>query len=88
MIYNFFYWTGKLGMFIGFHNAVVGHWKLITFLEFLAVASVGVDTIVRYDKFPHREKRMRLFISALLFVLFMTQLIFGVIEMYMRGGVQ
>lgn len=57
------------------------------FFEFLAVASAGVDLIVRYDVFLPKERRLRLIITATFCVFFLLKLIFGVIELYMRGGV-
>lgn len=87
-IYNLLYWISKsTTLFAGFHAEVVGHWKLITFLEFLALASLLVDLTVRWDGFKHTEKRVRFGITALMAVLFMLKLIFGVMELYMRGGV-
>lgn len=87
-IYNLLYWASKTSTFFqGFHKEVIGHWKLITFLEFLALASILVDMIVRWDTFAHTEKRVRFAITAALCILFMLKLVMGVIELYMRGGV-
>lgn len=87
-LYNFFYWISKAtSLFQTFHEEVIGHWKLFTFLEFLALASILVDLIVRWDSFKHLEKRVRFGITALMAALFMLKLIFGVMELYMRGGV-
>ena len=89
LIYNILYWSAKfLGVMPGFYAGVLSHWKLIMFLEFLAVASAGVDVIVRWDKFGFSERRLRLAITTLFFVSFMTRLLFGIIEMYMRGHVE
>lgn len=87
-VYNLLYWGSKItGMIPAFHDAVMGHWKLITFLEFLAVASVAADIIIRYDTFQESIRKNRLFVTAGFGVLWMLKLIFGVIELYMRGSV-
>ncbi len=84
--YNLLYWSGKFwGFPVGFYQEIVKHWKLITFLEFLAVASVAVDIIVQFDRFTKKEARFRMIISALLGALFVLRFILGVMEMYMRG---
>lgn len=86
LVYNLLYWSGKFLAFPqGFYQEVVAHWKLITFLEFLAVASVAVDIIVQFDRFSNKEARLRMIFSALLGALFVLRFILGVMEMYMRG---
>ena len=86
LVYNLLYWSGKfLGFPLAFYQEVVQHWKLITFLEFLAVASIAVDIIVQFDRFSKKEARLRMIFSAVLGALFVLRLILGVLEMYMRG---
>lgn len=87
-VYNVLYWVSKLTSSLAtFHTSVSSHWKLITFLEFLAVASVAADIIIRYDTFPESIRKNRLIITAAVGILWMLKLIFGVIELYMRGSV-
>lgn len=86
LVYNLLYWSGKFLSFpFGFYQEIVKHWKLITFLEFLAVASVAVDIIVQFDRFTKKEARLRMIFSAFLGALFVLRFLLGVIEMYMRG---
>jgi hypothetical protein len=88
IVYNALYWSGKfLGFPQAFYLEVGKHWKLITFLEFLAVASVVVDIVVQFDRFPLKQARMRMVLSALLGVLLGLRFLLGVIELYMRGEV-
>lgn len=88
LFYNLLYWSGKFfGFPLAFYQEVVKHWKLITFLEFLAVASVAVDIIVQFDRFPKKEARLRIIFSALLGALLVLRFLLGVMEMYMRGQV-
>jgi len=88
IMYNLLYWSGKfLGFPEMFYLEVVKHWKLITFLEFLAIASVLVDVIVQFDRFPLKQARIRMILSALLGVLLGLRILLGVIELYMRGEV-
>lgn len=86
--YNLLYWSGKFLHFPdGFYAEVGKHWKLITFLEFLAVASLAVDIIVQFDRFPKRESQLRIVVSAVLGALLVLRLILGVMDLYMRGEV-
>lgn len=87
-VYNVLYWMSKgMGFIPGFHEAIITHWKLITFLEFLAVASVAADIIIRYDTFPEKIRKQRLIATAGVGFLWLLKVIFGVIELYMRGKV-
>lgn len=86
IVYNVLYWSGKFLHFPDFlYTEVVKHWKLITFFEFLAVASLAVDIIVQFDRFPRREAKVRMAVSAVLGALLVLRFILGVMEMYMRG---
>jgi hypothetical protein len=88
LIYNALYWSGKfLGFPEAFYLEVSKHWKLITFLEFLAVASVAIDIIVQFDRFTIRQARIRMILSAVLGLLLGLRILIGVIELYMRGEV-
>jgi hypothetical protein len=88
IVYNVLYWSGKfLGFPAAFYLEVAKHWKLITFLEFLAVASVAIDIIVQFDRFPIKQARMRIILSAVLGALLALRILLGVIELYMRGEV-
>ena len=88
VLYNLLYWSGKfLGLPEMFYLEVAKHWKLITLLEFLAVASVVVDIIVQFDRFPLKQARMRMILSAILGVLLGLRILLGVIELYMRGEI-
>jgi hypothetical protein len=87
-LYNLLYWSGKfLGFPESFYLEVAKHWKLITLLEFLAVASVVVDIIVQFDRFPVKQSRIRMILSAILGILMGLRILLGVIELYMRGEV-
>ena len=89
VIYNILYWGSKFKWFLEpFYLAITKHWKLIMFFEFLAVASVAVDVIIRFDTFPKESRKQRLIFTALIGFLFMLRFLFGVIELYMRGEVR
>jgi hypothetical protein len=88
VVYNLLYWSGKFLDFPhAFYLEVAKHWKLITFLEFLAVASVAIDIIVQFDRFNKKEARIRMVVSALLGGLLGLRILFGIMELYMRGEV-
>lgn len=87
-LYNGLYWSSKfLGFLTVFQTEIVKHWKLITFLEFLAIGSIAVDSIIQFDRFDKREARFRIVGAALLGGLLLLRVLFGVMELYMRGEV-
>ncbi|MFM7812978.1 MAG: hypothetical protein ACKO66_00515 [Flavobacteriales bacterium] len=86
--YNVAYWLGKfMNQFPVFYTAILKHWKLITFLEFLVVASLAVDTVAAYDRFSKTERNTRFAFMVLLGIGFMARFIFGAMELYLRGDV-
>jgi hypothetical protein len=92
-VYNVVYWVGKF--FPKFIPAVtevrttlVEHWGLMMFLELLAVISLFVDIVVRWDEFPKRERNLRLLMTGFFVCAFMARFGFGVMDMYMIGDVQ
>ncbi len=88
-VYNLLYWPAKFfGVFQGFYLAVKDTWFLFILLELLAVTSVFVDTIVRWDKFTHNEKRLRIALTALFSIAFVLRFIIGYMEALMTGAVK
>ncbi len=88
ILYNALYWPGKfLHWPEAFYPEVAKHWKLVTFLEFLAIASLAVDIIVQFDRFPRREAQLRVVTTAVLGALLVLRFILGVMDLYMRGEV-
>ena len=88
-VYNLLYWPGKfLGIFQGFYHEIKETWYLFIFLELLAIESIFVDLIVRWDSFGHNEKRLRLFLTSLFFIAFITRFGFGFMEDYLTGDVK
>lgn len=63
------------------------HWALFMFLNFLAVASLTVDHIVKYDSIK-KPKRNFLSVSVVtLLVAFFTQIVWGILEIYITGEI-
>lgn len=88
-IYNILYWPGKfLGMFQGFYTEIKSTWYLFIFLELLGIISIFVDLIVRWDSFGHNEKRLRLILTSLFFIAFVTRFGFGFMEDYLTGEIR
>lgn len=88
-LYNIIFWISRVKYAVPeFYIAIAKHWKLIMFLEFLAVASIAVDIIVRFDSIEKKYRKIRFFIAALIGILFMAKLILGIIELYMRGEIK
>jgi hypothetical protein len=88
-LYNILYWGAKFfGFFQTFYASIKEFWWLFLLFELLAVASVFVDTIVRWDKFTHYEKRVRLFLTSLFSIAFVLHFIIGYMEALMTGEVK
>jgi len=85
-IYNLVYWLAPLVKPFGaFRNAIQTQWGLMSFLEFLAVASLIVDITVRWDQFGQQQRRNRLIITFLLAASFFVRLVFGIMSLYIVG---
>ncbi len=63
------------------------HWALFMFLNFLGVASVTVDHIVKYDKVNKKFRTMLSFYIVALLVSFFTQIVWGMLEIYITGEI-
>lgn len=93
-VYNILYWTSKFFIadvprfFASFYLSVKEHWGLLTFLELLAVASIFVDTISKYDVLQGRQKKIRIIVSAIFICAFIARFLIGMIDLYMGGDVR
>jgi hypothetical protein len=63
------------------------HWALFMFLNFLGVASVTVDHIVKYDKIKKPKRTILNAYVVLLLVAFFTQIVWGLLEIYITGEI-
>lgn len=88
LMHSTLYWLGKFQMvFVQWYEAIRSHWSLFMLLQFLGVASLVVDLIVGYDRFNSRWINLYGASIILLAISFAAQLLFGVMELYMRGSV-
>jgi len=88
LLHSLFYWMGKFQIvFESWYEIFRSHWGLFMLLQFLGVASIVVDLIVAYDRFRSRWKNLYGATVILLAISFAAQLLFGVMELYMRGSV-
>lgn len=88
LMHSAFYWLGKFQIFfVLWYETFRGHWGLFMLLQFLGVASLVIDLIVAYDRFRFRLKNVYGAVVVLLAISFAAQLLFGVMELYMRGSV-
>jgi cyanate permease len=84
--YNLFYWIAPLSKPLNaIKDNLAQQWGLLTFLEFLAMASLVVDLTVRWDKFTQTEQRWRMAITFLIGASFFVRLVFGIIGLYIIG---
>lgn len=86
IVYNLLYWIATLVKSLEpFLEALRKQWGLLSFLEFLAVASLVIDLTVRWDKFTDRQKRIHLIITFLIAASFFIRFVFGLIALYVTG---
>ena len=57
------------------------------FLNFLGVASVAVDHIVKYDKINKPKRTILSLYVVVLLVAFFTQIVWGILEIYITGEI-
>jgi hypothetical protein len=57
------------------------------FLNFLGVASITVDHIVKYDKIKKPKRTILSFLTVALLVAFFTQIVWGMLEIYITGEI-
>ena len=94
VIYNAIYWSGKFftgdvpSLISSFYNNFKEHCGLLIFLEFLAIASICVDTIANLDNLFGKQKTVRIFLAALFTIAFGARFLIGMIDIYMGGGVR
>ncbi|MFN9392596.1 MAG: hypothetical protein ACK505_08935 [Flavobacteriales bacterium] len=93
ILFNIVYWTGKFfpdlwPALTALRSSLLAHWGLFMFLEFLAVASLFIDVVVKWDDYPRAQRNMRLFIAGLVCAGFITRFGLGVMDMYLVGEVQ
>lgn len=94
LVYNLVYWSGKFIpqhlpswvslVYLQFRS----HWGILVLLEILAVASLFVDTIVKYDHFAGRAKTFRLLFMVVLTSALIGRIIIGLIDLYIGGGLR
>ncbi|MFY8137276.1 MAG: hypothetical protein ACOVMR_04185 [Flavobacteriales bacterium] len=93
-VYNILYWSSKFfiadvpRVFASFYLSVKEHWGLLTFLEFLAIASIFVDTISKFDVLQGRQKTIRIVASAFFICAFIARFLIGMIDLYLDGDVR
>jgi hypothetical protein len=63
------------------------HGALFMFLNFLGVASVTVDHIVKYDKIKKPKRSILNVYVVLLLVAYFTQIVWGMLEIYITGEI-
>lgn len=87
-VFNLIYWPGKLfGLFGSAYSTIIDHFFLLFLLEFLAVASLFADIIIRWDKFSPTQQKLRFVLTLLFCGSFVIQLILSVMELYIKGSV-
>jgi hypothetical protein len=68
-------------------NVIHDNLGLFTVLEFLAVASIAIDVILRWDVLGYWDKRLRLAIAILMAMGFGVKLVAHIMALYTEGGV-
>jgi len=91
-LFNVYFYVSKFGsetstFWLNAYAEVRAHWALFMFLNFLAVASLTVDHIVKYDKIKNPKRNILNAYVVLLLVAFFTQIVWGVLEIYITGEI-
>ncbi|MFN0031742.1 MAG: hypothetical protein ACKVOR_06250 [Flavobacteriales bacterium] len=88
-IYNILYWSGKFfGLLLTFYNGVKELWFWYMVLELMAVASLLVDTVIRWDQFSLIGKRLRIGLTACFTIAFVLRFIVGYMDLMLAGEVR
>jgi hypothetical protein len=93
LLYSALYFTGKfyggsIPVLKSIYGQIRSYWAMFTFLEFLALASVVVDGIIKFDKINQKLKSGRVVLTILLGLAFGTKIVYAIMEIYMVGEVQ
>ena len=88
VVYNITYVAYRLGWLGESYVKVIReNLGLFTILEFLAVVSMSIDVILRWDLFSYWNKRIRLTIAILFCMCFGVKLVAHIMALYTEGGV-
>jgi len=91
-LFNVYFYAAKFmsetsPWWLNAYAEIRAHWALYMFLNFLAVASVAVDHIVKYDKIKKPKRTILNGYVVILLVAFFTQIIWGILEIYITGEI-
>lgn len=91
-LFNVFFYISKFlsetnSWWLNAYAEIRAHWALFMFLNFLGVASVAVDHIVKYDKIKKPKRSILNFYVVALLVAFFTQIVWGMLEIYITGEI-
>jgi hypothetical protein len=91
-LFNVYFYVSKFmsetsTFWLNAYAEIRAHWALFMFLNFLGVASVAVDHIVKYDKIKKPKRTILNAYVVLLLVAFFTQIVWGLLEIYITGEI-
>ena len=91
-LFNVYFYVSKFlsetsPFWLGAYAEIRAHWALYMFLNFLGVASITVDHIVKYDKIKKPKRTILSFLTVALLVAFFTQIVWGMLEIYITGEI-
>jgi len=91
-LFNVYFYVSKFmsetsSWWLNAYAEIRTHWALFMFLNFLGVASVTVDHIVKYDKVNKKFRTFLSFYIVALLVAFFTQIVWGMLEIYITGEI-
>jgi hypothetical protein len=93
ILLNLVYWPAKLlpstpGWIKAIYEAIKGDWGTFLILEFMLVASIFADLIIRFDAIDRKKRLGHLLIVALCSCAFVLRFLIGVMEKYITGVLQ
>lgn len=91
-LFNAYFYTSKFlsetsSWWLNAYAEIRAHWALFMFLNFLGVASITVDHIVKYDKVKKPKRTILSLYTVVLLVAFFTQVVWGMLEIYITGEI-
>lgn len=80
---------GALSVYlIQLHGQFLLHWGLFLFLNFLGVISLAVHNLVNFDKMKGVKRFVAVSFTIVLFIAFVTKVLYAVTDLYIVGQIQ
>ena len=80
---------GALSVYlIQLHGQFLLHWMLFLFLDFLGVISLAIHNLVNFDKMQGAKRFAAVSVTIVLFIAFVTKVVYAITDIYIVGQIQ